>query len=575
MRIATALLGLAFVADAALGSSWGKAAYNRWHETELERWLSDNNIPYPSPADRKDLEKLVSNNWNAHAVAPYNNWDTDKLSSYLKQKGVETKDTAAENKDSLIAQVKNYWYESEDKAQHAWLNTRDWILDSWTDSQLKAFCDKHGIPVPQPRKRDTLLQKARAAYEAAAQKAGETIAYPGNWLYDTWTESDLKEWLDTHGIPAPQPTTRDKLIASVRRNSRLAYLKAQEQQASASASAQKAYATLTDKLIDAWGESQLKEFCDKNNIPVPQGTKLNQLRALVRKHRAELLGDSVSASGASAYGAATSKAGNAYAKVTDTAAQATDKASIAAQEAFNEAVGTWTESRLKGYLDARGIPVPHGSKTDELRALVRKNAYKASTGWSAWTFDDWTYDNLKNYLVNSGDAAAKTAAEKTGATRDELLAAAQSAYASASSVGGSSFASVTSYLAQATDSAKSSAFDTWSESDLKAYLDSYGIPVPQGTTLNELRAYARKQYTYFKYGTTTPAETIFAKIGDNVKHAWNWIQAQINVGSAAAHHSLSSASAAASATAKSGYEAAKGDAVKKAHEAAGKVREEL
>jgi hypothetical protein len=29
---------------------------------------------------------------------------------------------------------------------------------------------------------------------------------------------------------------------------------------------QEAYATLTDKLIDAWGESQLKEFCDKNGI---------------------------------------------------------------------------------------------------------------------------------------------------------------------------------------------------------------------------------------------------------------------------------------------------------------------
>jgi hypothetical protein len=122
------------------------AAYNKWHETELERWLSDNDIPYPTPADRKDLEKLVQNNWDSYAVAPYRNWDTDKLSTYLKQKGVETKDGAAANKDSLIAQVKGLWYETEDKAQNGWLSTKDWILDSWTDSQLKAFCDHHGIP---------------------------------------------------------------------------------------------------------------------------------------------------------------------------------------------------------------------------------------------------------------------------------------------------------------------------------------------------------------------------------------------------------------------------------------------
>ena len=65
--------------------------------------------------------------------------------------------------------------------------------------------------------------------------------------------------------------------------------------------------------------------------------------------------------------------------------------------------------------------------------------------------------------------------EKSAATRDELLSAAQSAFASASSAGGEQYASMTSYLAQSTDSAKESAFNTWSESDLKSFFDSYGI----------------------------------------------------------------------------------------------------
>ncbi|KAK4671343.1 hypothetical protein QC764_601050 [Podospora pseudoanserina] len=528
MRIAKALLSLALVADAAIASSWfSNAAYNKWHETELERWLSDHDVPYPTPADRKDLEKLVQKNWESHVVTPYNSWDAAQLNSYLKQKGVETKDSAQASRDSLISQVKGYWYETEDKAQTAWTNVKDWILDSWTDSQLKAFCDHYGIPVPQPRTRDTLLQKARVAYETAAQKAGETAAYPGNWLYETWSESDLKEWLDTHGIPAPQPTTRDKLIASVRRNSRLASLRMQEQKAAAQKKAQEAYATLTDKVIDAWSESQLKEFCDKNSIPVPQGTKLNQLRSLVRKHRAEIMGDTVASTAASAYGAATSNVGENVAKATDVTSQA-------ALDAFNAAVNTWSESRLKGYLDARGVPVPQGSKTDELRALVRKHAHKAATGWSAWTWDDLTLDNLKAYLASSGDAAAKKAGEKAGATREELVQAANAAYASASSAGGNSFASATSYLSHATDNAKAATFDTWSESDLKAYLDSYGIPVPQGSSLNEIRALARRQWTYYKYGTSSPSETIFAKIKENVLSGWDWVTGQVMAGSDAA-----------------------------------------
>ena len=103
--------------------------YNKWHETELERWLSDNNIPYPSPADRKDLENLVKSNWQTKVASPYSDWNSQQLSSYLQQKGVETKDAANANKDSLISQVKTYWYETEDKAEEAWTSVKDWIFD--------------------------------------------------------------------------------------------------------------------------------------------------------------------------------------------------------------------------------------------------------------------------------------------------------------------------------------------------------------------------------------------------------------------------------------------------------------
>lgn len=260
---------------------------------------------------------------------------------------------------------------------------------------------------------------------------------------------------------------------------------------------------------------------------VPQGTKTNELRALVRKRRASLLGDTVGATAASAYGAASSKAGNQYAK-------ASNDATLAAQEAFDQAVSAWSDSRMKAYLDARGVPVPQASKTDNLRALVRKNAHKAASGYSAWTYDDFSLENLKSYLAESGNEAGKKISESSEATREELIAAAQSAYASASSAGGDSYASATNYLALATEAAKSNVFESWSESDLKAYLDSYGIPVPQGSTLDQLKAQARKQSTYFKYGTSSPSGTAFAKLSEGVKGAYHWIADQVGAGSAAA-----------------------------------------
>merc|ERR1711964_580018 len=361
MKFFSQLLVLGLVAEATVASSWfSKSVYNKWHETELERWLSDHNVPYPTPYDRAQLETAVKDNWQTKVSQPYSDWDSAQLSAYLKQKGVETKDAAADNTEGLVAQVKKYWYETEDKAEDAWSSVKDWIFDSWTESQLKAFADNHGIPVPQPRARDTLLQKVRSGYETAAQKAGETAAYPGNWLYQSWSESDLKEWLDLHGIPAPQPTTRDKLIASVRRNARIASLKAADMQASASKSAAAAAETLSDKLLDSWSDSQIKEWADKNGIKVPQGSRRNELLAIARKHRAQLTGDNVSYSaksaaskasdsGASAFGAATSRAGNEYAK-------ATDDAALKADDLFQKATSTWAS------LVSRRILMPVASR---------------------------------------------------------------------------------------------------------------------------------------------------------------------------------------------------------------------
>lgn len=233
-----------------------------------------------------------------------------------------------------------------------------------------------------------MIAAARDNYDSIAKKLGETAAYPGNWLYETWTESDLKEYLDERGVPVPQPTSRDKLIASVRRHGRLSSLNMKQSAASASASADAAKESLSDALLDAWSDSQIKEWADKNGIKVPQGSKRNELLALARKHRNALTGDNAASSVSSAFGAATTKANNQYAK-------ATDDAQLKGEDAFNQAVGTWSDSRLKAFLDARGVPVPQGGKKDELIKQVRLNKHKAASGWSAWTFDTWTVDNLK------------------------------------------------------------------------------------------------------------------------------------------------------------------------------------
>ncbi|KAL9054345.1 MAG: hypothetical protein Q9162_004220 [Coniocarpon cinnabarinum] len=358
--------------EVTVASSWfSKAVYNKWHESELERWLSDHEVPYPTPADRKDLENLVKTNWRAAVESPYLNWDTTRLQKQLQTEGLELKRSATQSKDELVNQVQAGWTDTEDKANSAYASIRDWIFDSWSDSQIKAFCDHHGINVPQPTQRDVLIKHARENYQSAANKVSETSSYPGNWLWANWSDSELKAWLDERGIKAPQAGKRDQLIASVRRNSRVASLNAQKAVESLSSSAAAATDSLSSEVFNAWSDSDIKAFLDKNGVKVPQGSKRNELLALARKNQ-KLLTDSASdaASSASGYvGAATSSAGNEFAKTTE-------DASLKSENLFDSLY-----QQARGYADqvqvALGLKDSYASSVSKSAASVSKSASSA------------------------------------------------------------------------------------------------------------------------------------------------------------------------------------------------------
>jgi hypothetical protein len=108
-----------------------KAVYDKWHESELERWLSDNNIPHPSPSDRKNLQSTVKANWNDKVVSPYTSWDAQSLTNYLSLKGQQAKAGTEQDTKSLIEQVKGYWSETDESANQAYGSVKDWIFDSY------------------------------------------------------------------------------------------------------------------------------------------------------------------------------------------------------------------------------------------------------------------------------------------------------------------------------------------------------------------------------------------------------------------------------------------------------------
>lgn len=538
------------------------------------------------------MYNTVEKHWNK-ITPPYEQWSETQLRDWLVESGSQAADIAASKKDDLITLVQQNYEESSDSLV-------SWVLDSWTDSQLKSFLDYHNIPNPTPRNRDSMLQTARGAYS--------NIASIGPSAYDTlfgsWQDSDIKAWLDERGVPVPQGSTKESMLASLRKNTH-----SFTEQAKAKFNDLTSQ-SLGDKVFDSWSESQLKEMLDENGIPAPQGSKVNELRALARKNYKSLKNSaseyyhagasSVSNSGASAateasksgtslYGEASksaesaasvgsksaesaasvarksaesaasvasksaksaaseaskvgkgygekakksaesaasiasvsaeslaseaSKTGKGYAseasksagslanEASKSAASAYGKASDAASDAATNLLGSdnllyklWSDSRLKSFLDARGVPVPQNGKKDDLIALVRENSHKARL--SAADFEGWTSEQLTKFAKDSKIKLDRTASQ----SREELVKQTQKGYDELSKKGDSAATEAKKQY----EAVKGYAFDTWSDTDLKAYLDSYGIDVPQNGAKDQLVAAARRNGHYFSNGQLGP-----------------------------------------------------------------------
>ena len=87
-------------------------------------------MPYPTPADRKDLSDLVSKNWENNVAKPYSNWGPNQLSNYLTSTGKEVKKGTEKNAKSLISQVQGYWTSTEAQADEAYSNVQSWVFNT-------------------------------------------------------------------------------------------------------------------------------------------------------------------------------------------------------------------------------------------------------------------------------------------------------------------------------------------------------------------------------------------------------------------------------------------------------------
>lgn len=248
----------------------------------------------------------------------------------------------------------------------------------------------------------------------------------------------MKAWCDERGIPVPQTGTRDSLISTIRRHSYVAAQEANKKYSSATKQAAHAQESLSNQLLDSWSDSQVKEWLDKNGIPVPQGSKRNELTALARKHSARLSGNNAKDQAASAYGAATSSAGNYYAQATDDSYAGLRYYYDYAMNQFGFASEQAKASLSSASVRASSSAVSASSYASSLASVASKSASSASSSASK--------------AGQNAPAAASKAASEVSAS----ASASASSASSIASVSAASSASSASSVASASASSASS-----------------------------------------------------------------------------------------------------------------------
>lgn len=166
-------------------------------------------------------------------------------------------------------------------------------------------------------------------------------------------------------------------------------------------------------------------------------------------------------------------------------------------DASNAIWNAWSDSKLKEFLDSRGIDVPQYFTREYLLDLVSRAKANAPTDLGLHWFDGWSREELAVKL--------KELDESIEGTREELADRLYKSYTSSFENGKEEGAKAAEVLAQKLGEWKEATvetFNSWNVEDLKEYLQGFGADVAQ--TKDALVESAKNNYNYFVYGEVKP-----------------------------------------------------------------------
>jgi hypothetical protein len=183
--------------------------------------------------------------------------------------------------------------------------------------------------------------------------------------------------------------------------------------------------------VDAWTDSELREFLLKNGIVAPS-SKAEELRILAKQQLEKTPGfaSQASASASSLGAQATAALGEAYYASADAPRLAYDYLSNAFDETKDYVYSSWSDSDLRSYLESKGVvKTPVEAKRDDLvsqvKGLYNDAADNVYDTWSdtylvSWPSQHWIslHTDLP-LLTTSANGSSITASSRPALPRPE------------------------------------------------------------------------------------------------------------------------------------------------------------
>lgn len=376
--------------------------FDQWSNNDLKQFLKERKVSFKENLDNPKLISLA-------------NQEAKKLEKEY-QKFIKQNNVHGESQFLNF----NYLFGNKDNDKHS---VKEWIFDSWPLNTLQNFLSKNGISFQKDDTRQDLVEKIKLEFDRIAQENQGSNFYPGNWLYDSsWSNEDLKKWLEDYGIDFDPQSTRDDLIEKLKELSYQATNSIKDNKESLFNSLDlfdksifDKYGQIKDDFFETWNYSQLREwlylhgFIDTKPGIYVEDLNKDKLIKLAQTHKKYLLSD------IRTWLADTEKD---YKPWITKGEQQKNKADEWINDTFFVGIDNWSKDKLREFLDVRKVPYSIFTTKHQLIELVKKHKFDPiHVETYAWVVEDVSTDSIKEWLKDQG--------QQIEGTRQDLVSAFQ------------------------------------------------------------------------------------------------------------------------------------------------------